>query len=265
MSIIKRNSINIIGNGSKNMMFAHGFGCDQNMWRFITPAFLDDYKIILFDHVGSGNSDLKAYDFNKYDTLQGYADDIIEIADELALEDIVFVGHSVSAMIGAIAAINKPDLFESLIMIGPSPSYINQDEYKGGFSSDDINELLSSLESNYLGWSSAMTPVIMGNAERPELAEELTSSFCRNDPKIAEHFARVTFLGDYRDILKKIAVNTLIMQCSTDIIAPIEVGHYLQENIKNSSLNIMEATGHCPHLSAPKETINIMKGFINPN
>lgn len=265
MSILERNSIRVIGNGIKNMMFAHGFGCDQNMWRFITPAFLNEYKIILFDLVGSGNSDLEAYDFEKYSTLQGYADDVIEICNELKLNTVTFVGHSVSAMIGALVDKIKPNLIDRLIMVGPSPCYINKDEYVGGFSSTDIDELLEALESNYLGWSSAMTPAIMGNGERPELAEELENSFCRNDPKIAEHFAKVTFLGDYREDLKNIAAKTLIMQCSSDVIAPIDVGVYMQKHIKNSTLNIMEATGHCPHLSAPSETIDLMKNFISQN
>lgn len=265
MDIVKRNSIKIIGEGSKHMLFSHGFGCDQNMWRLITPAFLDEYKIILFDLVGSGNSDLTFYDFDKYSTLQGYADDVIEICDELALNDITFIGHSVSTMIGALVVKAKPNLIKNLIMVGPSPCYINQEDYLGGFSSDDIDELLLSLESNYLGWSSAITPAIMGNPDRPELAEELETSFCRNDPKIAEHFAKVTFLSDHREDLKNINVETLIMQCSQDIIAPIEVGEYLHEKINKSTLKVMEATGHCPHLSAPAETISMIKSFLNQN
>lgn len=265
MNIVSRNCIKVIGEGSKNMVFAHGFGCDQNMWRYITPAFMADYKIILFDLVGSGNSDLTAYDFNKYSTLLGYANDIIEICDELALTNVTFVGHSVSSMIGLLAEKNRKNLFESLIMVGPSPCYINKGDYIGGFSSDDINELLTSLESNYLGWSSTITPAIMANGDRPELAEELANSFCRVDPKIAEHFAKVTFLSDHRDDLKDVNIQTLILQCSSDIIAPIEVGKYLHNNIKTSTLQIMNATGHCPHLSAPEETITLMKNFLSSN
>lgn len=265
MDILKRNAVKVIGNGSQNLMFAHGFGCDQNMWRFISPAFLDDYKIILFDLVGSGQSDLSAYDYDKYSSLEGHANDVIEICDELGLSEVTFVGHSVSSIIGALVERTKPILLKSLIMIGPSPSYINKDDYVGGFSSDDIDELLQSLESNYLGWSSAMTPVIMGNAERPELAQELENSFCKNDPKIAQHFAKVTFLGDYRNELKDINAETLILQCSSDIIAPIEVGQYMHKEIKRSTLHVMKATGHCPHLSAPAETISLMKSFLNSN
>lgn len=265
MSLLKRNAVRVIGKGSKTMMFAHGFGCDQNIWRFIWPAFSEDYQIILLDLVGSGNSDLTAYNFNKYSSLQGHADDVVEICDELGLSNITFVGHSVSAMIGALIAKDRPTLFESLIMVGPSPCYINKNDYIGGFSSDDIEELLAALASNYLGWSSFITPEIMGNADRPELAQELETSFCKNDPKIAEHFAKVTFLGDYRSALKYINIKTLIMQCSSDIIAPLEVGNYLHENIKDSTLKIMEATGHCPHLSAPSETILLMNNFINSN
>lgn len=265
MGVVERNSIKVIGEGTKTMMFAHGFGCDQNMWRFVTPAFENEFKIILFDLMGSGNSDTSKYDFEKYNTLHGYANDIIEICDTLHLENVTFVGHSVSAMIGALVDIKRPKLLENLIMVSPSPCYINKDEYIGGFTVNDINELMESLEANYLGWSSAITPVIMSNADRPELSQELENSFCRNDPKIAQHFAKVTFLGDYRKEVNHISADTLIMQCSADVIAPIEVGKYLHENIENSTISIMKATGHCPNLSAPNETIQVIKNFLNLN
>ncbi|MEQ8240106.1 MAG: alpha/beta hydrolase [Cyclobacteriaceae bacterium] len=261
--LVRRNNIKISGDGEKTMVFAHGFGCDQNMWRYLVPAFSDSYKIVLFDHVGSGNSDLSAYDFDKYDTLQGYADDIIEICQELALSNVTFVGHSVSAMIGVLASLSNNDVFENIVMVGPSASYINCDDYIGGFSREDIDELLGSMESNYLGWSSAMAPAIMANDERPELSEELANSFCRNDPKIAAHFAKVTFLSDHRHDLKNLKTKTLIIQCSEDVIAPTIVGEFIAENIESSELVIAEATGHCPHLSAPKETIEIIKHYLN--
>ena len=262
VDLIARNSIKVLGEGEKVMLFAHGFGCDQNMWRYLVPAFAQTHKIVLFDHVGSGNSDLSAYDFDKYDTLQGYADDIIEICQELALSNVTFVGHSVSAMIGVLAALSDNDIFENIIMVGPSASYINSDDYIGGFSREDIDELLNSMESNYLGWSSAMAPAIMANDERPELSEELSESFCRNNPKIAAHFAKVTFLSDHRHDLKNLKTKTLIIQCSEDVIAPTIVGEFIAENIEFSELVIAKATGHCPHLSAPKETIDIIKEYL---
>lgn len=262
MDIIKRNNINIIGNGEKAMIFAHGFGCDQNMWRYITPAFKDQYKLILFDHVGSGNSTISAYNTIKYNTLKGYADDILEICRELSLYNTIFVGHSVSSMIGLLAAIKEPERFEKLVMIGPSPCYINDDGYVGGFSREDIESLLDSLDSNYLGWSSTMAPVIMGNPDRPELGEELTQSFCSTDPEIAKQFAHVTFLSDNRLDLPKLKTKTLVVQCLQDAIAPLEVGQYVHENIADSKLVVINATGHCPNLSAPNETIQAIKSFI---
>lgn len=218
--------------------------------------------MVLFDHVGAGRSDLAAYSSSKYDTLSGYADDLIEVAEELDIRDAVFVGHSVSSMIGVLASIKKPSLFKSLVMVAPSPSYINDGDYVGGFSRDEIDELLESLEANHLGWSATMAPVIMGNDDRPELGSELTNSFCRTDPAIAKQFARVTFLSDCRAALKELKVPALIMQCSKDIIAPLAVGDYLDKEIADSELVVMKATGHCPNLSAPEETILVIKEFL---
>lgn len=263
MSAIKRNNVVINGNGENVIMFAHGFGCDQNMWRYVYPAFQDNYTTVLFDHVGAGNSDLSAYSFQKYDELEGYAEDIVEITKELNIKDAVFVGHSVSAIMGLIAANKAPDIFKSLILIGPSPSYINQGDYIGGFSSSEIDELLESMNNNHLGWSMAMAPVIMGNPEREELGKELANSFCKTDPEIAKHFAKTTFLTDKRAILQHTKVPVLILQCSNDIIAPLEVGHYMHNQIKNSKLVVMKATGHCPNLSAPEETIAAIRSFLN--
>lgn len=262
MSVIQRNNVVLEGNGSEVLMFAHGFGCDQNMWRYIVPAFQDDYKIVLFDHVGAGNSDLSAYSYKKYDSLEGYAADIIEIATELELENVTFVGHSVSAVMGIIAAEMAPQIFKRLVLVGPSPSYINQEDYVGGFSRAEIEELLESLNNNHLGWSITMAPVIMGNPERAELGDELANSFCKTDPEIAKHFARTTFLTDKRNILPNIKIPALIMQCSNDVIAPVEVGHYMHEQMPGSTLVLMKATGHCPNLSAPGETIAAIKAFM---
>ncbi|MCJ8163931.1 alpha/beta hydrolase [Pontibacter sp. E15-1] len=262
MRVTERNNVNVRGTGEKALIFAHGFGCDQNMWRFVTPAFEDTHKIVLFDNVGAGKSDSSAYNKLKYETLQGYADDVLEICEALELERPVFVGHSVSSMIGALAAIQAPEMFEKLIMVGPSPCYINKEDYIGGFSQEDILELLESLDSNYLGWSTATAPAIMGNPDRPELGEELTNSFCRTNPEIAKHFARTTFLSDNRADLKKLQTKSLILQCSDDMIAPVEVGEFVHRNVADSEMILLEATGHCPNLSAPEETIAAIKSFL---
>jgi sigma-B regulation protein RsbQ len=245
------------------MVFAHGFGCDQSMWRYLAPAFADRYRLVTFDYVGHGNSDLSAYDSARYSSLEGYAQDVLEVLEELDLSDVVFVGHSVSSMIGAMAAIQQPHRFESLVMVGPSPRYLDDDSdgYVGGFRPEDLNGLLHSMESNYLGWSSALAPVIMGNSERPELGEELTNSFCRTDPAIAQEFARVTFLGDNRRDLAKVPVRSLVLQCTNDVIAPEGVGRYVHEHLPESEYKLLSATGHCPHLSAPAETIAAIQAF----
>jgi sigma-B regulation protein RsbQ len=260
--VISRNNVTRFGSGSQTIIFSHGYGCDQNMWRYITPAFEKDYDIILFDHVGSGKSDEKMYDFAKYNSLNGYADDIIELCEELALEKVIFVGHSVSSIIGVLAAAERPDIFIRLIMIGPSPCYINDDEYFGGFSRKDIDELIETLESNYLGWSSAITPVIVGDPDKPEITEELHNSFCRMNPEIAKHFAKVTFLGDNRDDLSRISIPALVIQCHPDMIAPLQVGKYVHKKMQNGSLTQLDASGHCPHLTAPEQTIEAIKTYL---
>jgi sigma-B regulation protein RsbQ len=246
------------------MLFAHGFGCDQHMWRFVAPRFEDRFRVVLFDHVGAGGSDLTAYDPEKYGTLAGYADDVVEICRQLGLRDVVYVGHSVSAMIGVLAAKQAPDLFERLVLVGPSPRYVDDPDagYVGGFSSADITELLGSLESNYLGWSSAMAPVIMGNPDVPELGQELTESFCRTDPEIARRFARVTFLSDNRADLADVPLPTLVLQCTQDVIAPMAVGEYVRDHMPDASLVVLDAAGHCPNLSAPTETADAIDAFL---
>jgi len=255
-------NVNIRGNGTRPMLFAHGYGCDQNMFRFIYPYFEKDYKIILFDYIGSGKSDLSEYSNEKYNSLDNYADDIITICNHLKLKDIIFVGHSVSAMIGVLAFNKSPQLFSKMIMIGPSPRYINDIDYNGGFEESSIMELLETLDSNYLGWSKSMAPVIMGNSDKPHLGEELSNSFCSTDPEIAKNFARVTFLSDNRQDIKKVTVPCLILQCKNDVIAPVEVGEYTSKSIKNSTLKILNATGHCPNLSAPEETAEAIEQFL---
>jgi sigma-B regulation protein RsbQ len=265
MGTTERNAVTISGAGShRPMMFAHGYGCDQNMWRFVTPAFQDTHRIVLFDHVGNGRSDLSAYRDSRHGSLAGYAEDVLDIVRENDLNEVVFVGHSVSAMIGVLAAIREPERFAGIVMIGPSPRYIDDEAsgYVGGFTGADIDGLLESLDSNYLGWSSAMAPVIMGNPERPELGEELTNSFCATDPEIARKFARVTFLSDNRADLPNLRVPSLILQCSDDVIAPAVVGDYVHKNTPDSTFTALNATGHCPNLSAPGETVDAIKSWL---
>jgi sigma-B regulation protein RsbQ len=260
--VAQRNNVKVSGRGTKPMLFAHGFGCDQNMWRLVAPAFEDDHKVVLFDHVGAGRSDLAAYSRARYGTLDGYAEDVLEICRELDLAGVTFVGHSVSAMIGVLAAIREPERFDALVLVGPSPRYLDDGDYVGGFAREDIDELLEALDANYLGWSSAMAPVIMGNPDRPELAAELANSFCRTDPEIARHFARVTFLADNRADLPRVRTRSLVLQCSEDAIAPLAVGEYVHRHLAGSRLAVMRATGHCPNLSAPGETIAAVRAFL---
>jgi sigma-B regulation protein RsbQ len=262
MDVTSRHNIHVRGKpDGQPMLFAHGYGCDQNMWRHVAPRFESDFRVVLFDHVGAGGSDLAAYDAERYSTLRGYAEDVLDICRELDLHDVVFVGHSVSAMIGVLAAEAEPDRFAKLVLVGPSPRYINDGDYVGGFAASDIDELLDSLESNYLGWSTAMAPVIMGNGDRPELGRELTESFCRTDPDIARRFARTTFLSDNRADLGKVEVPTLVLQCTNDVIAPVTVGEYVRDAMPNASMVLLDATGHCPNLSAPDETAEAIAAF----
>jgi sigma-B regulation protein RsbQ len=263
MSVLARNNVHVHGlPEGQPMVFAHGFGCDQNMWRHVWPAFDDEYRIVLFDHVGAGRSDLSAYDARRYASLDAYAHDVLEICGELELDDVVFVGHSVSSMIGALAAVTEPERFAALVMVGPSPRYIDDADYVGGFSAQDIEELLGAMDSNFLGWSSTMAPVIMGNGDRPELGVELENSFCATDPEIARQFARVTFTSDNRADLARVRTPSLVLQCSSDAIAPEAVGRYVAAELPDSEFVLLEATGHCPNLSAPEETIEAIQAFL---
>ncbi|HET6255407.1 MAG TPA: alpha/beta hydrolase [Puia sp.] len=263
--ILARHNVRVLGEGAQPMLFAHGFGCDQHMWRHVAPAFEKDYKVILFDYVGSGKSDLTAYNADKYSHLQGYADDVVDICRALELQNVIFVGHSVSSMIGVLAANKVPRLFSRLVLIGPSARYINDEGYNGGFARKDIEDLLETMDKNYIGWANFLGPAIMKNGDRPELGQELTESFCSTDPIIARQFAEVTFFSDNRKDLAKVQVPSLILQCSDDLIAPIDVGEYLHQHIPHSTLVVMEATGHCPHVSAPEETIELMQHYLLSN
>lgn len=261
--ILTRNYVQVTGNGSKPMIFAPGFGCDQTVWSSVTKEFEDHYRIISFDYVGSGNSDINAYDPIKYSTLEGYAQDVLDVCEALHVKDAVFVGHSVGSMIGMLASIQRPDYFSNLIMIGPSPCYLNDaPHYTGGFEKEDLLGLVEMMEKNYIGWASMFAPTVMGNLERPDLSKDLESRFCSTDPVIARQFAQATFFADNRDDLKKVSVPTLILQCSNDIIAPLAVGDYVHQQIKDSTLTLMQASGHCPHMSHPVETVQCIRDYF---
>lgn len=263
-NILARNNVKISGRGAQALMFAHGFGCDQNMWRFVAPAFEDDYKIVLFDYVGSGKSDLSAYKPERYSDLNGYARDVLEICDALSLKDVIFVGHSVSSMIGMLAAIERPELFKNLILVVPSPCYINDPpDYVGGFERDDIKGLLDMMDKNFIGWASFLAPVIMKNPDNAELAEELQAGFCSTSPIVARAFAEATFFSDNREDLPKVKTPSLIIQVVDDDIAPVSVGEFLHRKMPNSTLRLMDASGHCPHMSHPQQTIEIIKDYLN--
>lgn len=261
-TVVERNRVTIMGQGEQTLVLAHGLGCNQEMWQYITPFLKESYRLISFDHVGSGQSDITAYRSEKYCTLQGYATDLVEIIEELELKDIIFVGHSISSMIGLLAAIDKPQLFKSLIMIGPSPCYVNEETYHGGFERSDISELLDMMEMNFAGWASYMAPIGMATDHAPHLTQELETAFVSTNARIAREFAEVTFLSDYRAQLPLLQVPALILQCAEDSIVPIEVGHYLHQHLTNSELVVLPVKGHYPHISQPTETVTEMVAYI---
>lgn len=260
--VVRRNNVTVSGSGTQPMLFAHGFGCDQNMWRHVAPAFERDYRCILFDYVGSGQSDVGAWSAGRYGTLDGYAQDVLDVVEALDLRDVVFVGHSVSGMVGVLAANRAPERFARLVLIGPSPRYVNDAPYVGGFERQDIDGLLEMMDHNFIGWANFLAPAIMKHGERPELAGELTASFCSTDPVIARRFAEATFYADNRADLPHVRVPSLILQCSDDMVAPLEVGAYMHEAMPGSTLRVMRATGHCPHMSEPEETIALMREYL---
>lgn len=259
-----RNNVSERGQGTQPLLFAHGFGCDQHMWRFVAPAFEDDYRVVLFDFVGSGRSDPRHYDMKRYSSLDGYARDVVEIVEALDLRDVIFVGHSVSAMIGALAVKAAPERFAEMIMVCPSPRYVDeQPDYIGGFSRDDIAGLLDLMERNHIRWAEFLAPVVMGNPDRPELTDELEESFCSTDPTIARRFAETTFYADNREDLDDVGVPTLVLQCREDAIAPPQVGEYVHARLPHSTYHLLDATGHCPHLSHPRQTMTAMREYLN--
>ncbi len=244
------------------MVFVHGFGCDQSMWRKVAPQFEADHRVVLLDLVGSGGSDLEAYEPARYDSLDAHAEDVVELCRSLGLRDVVFVGHSVSAMIGVLAHLAAPDLFSALVLVGPSARYLDDEGYVGGFSRSDIDDLLETMDSNHLGWQDPLAGLVMANDDRPELKQELEESFCRTRPEIARHVAAVTFLGDNRNDLKAVTIPTLVLQTTHDSIAPVSAGQFVHDNIAGSELVLVDAYGHCPHLSAPDATLEAMRGFL---
>lgn len=263
VDVVRRNRVRVSGaQHGPTMMFAHGFGCDQAMWRHVAPAFEPDHRVVLFDHVGAGGSDLTAYTSERYATLDGYAADVVEIGRHLGVAGGIFVGHSVAAMIGVLAHRAEPTMFDRLVLVSPSPRYVDDDGYVGGFSQADITDLLDALASNYLGWSRAMAPAIVGPAHGAVLGEELTASFCRTDPAIAEEFARATFLSDNRDDLAHVTAECLVLQCADDFVAPVEVGRYVHEQLADSRLVILDTSGHCPHLSVPDRVTAAIREFL---
>ena len=263
MSVHTRHNVSVSGRGQATMVFAHGFGCDQAMWRMMAPAFEDRFRVVKYDLMGSGSSELALYDRDKYATLNAHAADLLEIVEACAEGPVIFVGHSVSATIGMLATIAAPQRFAAQIMIGPSPCYIDDGDYVGGFSRSDIDELLDTMDANYLGWSSNLAPAIMGAPGQPELALELTTSFCRNDPEIARHFAEVTFLSDHRADVPRSSIPALILQCSDDLIAPRSVGDYLHRHLPQSTLHVIDNIGHCPHMSAPSASTLAINDFLD--
>jgi sigma-B regulation protein RsbQ len=262
-SVLSRNNVRVSGHGEQPLVFAHGFGCDQAMWRFVAPAFESTHMVVCFDYVGAGRSALHAYDDTRYSTLQGYASDVLEVIEALDLHEVVFVGHSVSATVGMLASLRRPSRFARLVHVGPSPSYLNDPpHYFGGFERQDIAGLLEMMEKNYTGWAGTLAPVIVGNADRPEHAAELEASFCATDPAIARRFAEATFLSDHRCDVPHVSVPSLILQCAQDAIAPEAVGQWLARHLPLSTYHALEATGHCPHLTHPEETIRAIRNYL---
>jgi sigma-B regulation protein RsbQ len=262
--VLTRNNVTVLGKGNKTLLLANGFGCDQNMWRFLLPYMKGDYKIVLFDYVGSGNSDVSQFQQNKYRTLDGYAEDIIDVCDELSLNNVNLVGHSVSSIIGLLAAIKKPEYFVKLVMVCPTPCFLNfPPEYFGGFDEADLHELLGLMDKNYIGWAEYLAPLVIGVNNSEALTSELSSSFCSTDPVIAKSFARATFFSDYREILSQVRHPTLIFQSDNDALAAKSVGDYMHNKIQNSAIEIIQAEGHCLHMTHPEKIAPLLIKYVN--
>jgi sigma-B regulation protein RsbQ len=263
-AITLRNNVTTSVNGKQPMIFAHGFGCDQNMWRFVAPYFADDYQVVLFDYVGSGKSDISKYDVKRYSRLEGYAEDILDICEALELTDAILVGHSVSSTIGLLASLKWPSLFSRHIMVCPSPSFLNYlPDYLGGFEKPDLEELLNLMDKNYIGWANYLAPLVMGMESTELLTGELSGSFCSTDPVIAKAFAKATFMSDYRDQYAQIKHPSLIIQNTHDALAATTVGQYLHRIMADNTITTLDAHGHCPHMTHPKLVIDEIGRFLN--
>lgn len=263
-SIVERNNVTVTGEEGQPMLFAHGFGCDQNMWRYVTPAFEADYRLVLFDYVGAGGSDLSAYDPDRYDTLEGYAQDVLDVCEALALDDVIFVGHSVSTVVGMLVAIEQPERFDELVLVGASPCYLNDPpDYYGGFNRDALEGLLEMMDKNYLGWADYFASLLMQQADATEVVDVLDRSFCSTDPHVARQFAEVTFFSDYRDVVPNVPTSSLLVQCADDIVAPPSVSHFLEQHLPDTTLTVLDAAGHCPHMSHPEETTTTIREYLS--
>jgi sigma-B regulation protein RsbQ len=262
-NVVERNNVTVTGDGTQPLVFAHGFGCNQTMWRFVAPAFEADYRTVLFDYVGCGASDLSAYDPDRYDSLEGYAQDVTDICEALDLSDVIFVGHSVSTVIGMLAAIEQPDRFDRLVLVGTSPCYLNDPpDYHGGFEREDLEGLLEMMDKNYIGWSDYFSSLLMQQAEAKEVVDELDRSFCSTDPHIMHQFAEVTFFSDYRDVVPEVPIPALMVECADDVVAPMAVTHYVEAHLPDATLEVLDAAGHCPHMSHPDETIRAIQTYL---
>jgi len=262
--VLRRHAVTVTGDpDGQPMLFAHGFGCDQTLWRFVAPAFERDFRVVTFDYVGAGRSDRGAYDRRRYASLEGYAGDMLAICRALDLHEVVLVGHSVSAIVAILASIAEPDRFSDLVLITPSPRYLDDPpDYRGGFSRGDIDGLLQMLDVNAMGWASFLAPIVMGNPDRPELTTDLEATFCSIDPVMARQFAEVTFLADNRVDVATVSTPSLIVQCANDAVAPMAVGEYMKRHLPRSTMTVIEATGHCPHVSHPAQTISAIREYL---
>lgn len=262
MSIERKLNARVKGDGSPTLVFIHGYGCDQNMWRFVAPAFADRHRCLLYDLMGMGGSDYSSYDLSNYASLEAHAGDLEALLDAMDIKDAVLVGHSVGATIACLTALRGSERIRALALVAPSPSFINDGDYVGGFDRESIEGLIGLMEQNFLGWTEQVAPVISGQEADGATTEELSESFCRTDPKIAKHFGRVTFLADHRKEMSQVALPTLILQCRADALAPVEVGQWLEARMAQGRMEIIEATGHCPHMTDPEKTIGALRGFL---
>ena len=265
LNILSRNNVHVQGNNGPLLLYAHGFGCNQTMWNQVTPYFESTHRQVLFDYVGSGKSDLASFDVKRYSSLQGYAQDVLDVCDALGLSNgVTFVGHSVSCSVGLLASIARPELFDRLVLLGPSPCFLNHPpDYLGGFEREDLEGLLSLMDQNYIGWANYLAPVVSGETEAGALTGELSDSFCSTDPTVARVFAQTTFFSDNRADLPLVSRPCLILQHREDALAPLGVGEYMHANLQGSTLKVLDVAGHCGHMSQPFLVAEAMRNYFN--